>query len=151
MDNSELLIREMINRADMRLQAQQSIALASDARAMQFVATCVAGAAIIVALGGNEMDFHHFVVAGALAIAAFFAFMAALPVEWHAPGMRPSAFEDDVAGNVPVAEVLRELCGHLDKSILENNAILKANAGLLRVAAVFAVMAPILGGVAMFF
>lgn len=151
MDNSELLIREMLSRADMRLQAQQALAVAADARAMQFVATCVAGAALIIAIGNETLDWHHYVIAGMLAISAICAFWAAKPVEWHAPGMQPSAWYEDIARDAPVAEALRELCHHLEHSIDTNNKILSENAQALRFAAVVAIMAPIFGALAMAF
>jgi hypothetical protein len=147
MHNSELLIREMLNRADMRLQAQQTIALAADARAMQFVAACVAGAALIVTLGGDHLDWHHHAVAGMLTIAAICALWAARPLKWQAPGMQPSAFYDDISGNVPIAGVQMELSRHLEASIATNEEILGENANSLRLAAVFAVLAPVVGAI----
>lgn len=149
MDNKQHLIREMLARADARLQAQQQLAIAADARAMQFVATCVAGASLTVAIGGQAITLPHYIIAAMLVLAAVCAFWAAQPVEWHAPGMRPSAFEDDIAGDVDVYEVLQELCGHLESSISANNKILFENAQYIRIAWLFAIMAPVLGGVAL--
>ena len=149
MDNKQNMIREMLARADARLQAQQQLAIAADARAMQFCATCVAGASLTVAIGGQDITLPYYTIALFLVIAAGLAFWAARPIEWHAPGMRPSAFESDLASDAEFYSVLEELCSHLEGSITENGAILSENANHFRLAAVFAIMAPILGGVAL--
>lgn len=145
MDNRQQLIREMLARADMRLQAQQQLAIAADARAMQFVAACVAGASLIVSIGGDQLASAHYVVAAVLIISAVFAFWAAKPIEWHAPGMLPSSFDEDIDRDVPISDVLEELSRHLEVSINENKDILAENARSLRLAAVAAIMAPLFG------
>jgi hypothetical protein len=149
MDNNEALIREMLHRADMRLNAQQQLAIAADARAMQFVGICIAAASVTIAIGGEAVQLFHFAIAGMLIAASAFAFWAAKPIEWHAPGMQPSAFDDDLASGAAYQSVMLELCGHLDKCISENSKILAENANHFRLAFVAAALAPIFGVVAM--
>lgn len=152
MSSREKLILERLNRADSRLQAQQQIAIAADARAMQLVAVLIASAALTMAINGNSNGFWHvkLAIVVPLIIAAVCGIYAARPVAWHAPGMQPSAFDGDLAHNRDYLEVVLELSGHLEVGITKNNEILECNADALRLAAYLAISAPVLGGVAAF-
>lgn len=145
MDSNSKLIREMVMRADMRLQAQQQIALAADARAMQFTVICIAAASLTATLAQGTEGWAHYVISGLLVIAALCSFWAARPVDWNAPGMHASAFLEDLETQKDFDEVLRELAGHLDDAMRENDDILSENAAALRYGTLIAIMSPVIG------
>jgi hypothetical protein len=150
MDKREKLILEMLARADARIEAQQQIALASDARAMQLVGVLIAAAAVTTAIGENAISAVQWAIVVPLVLAAAAGIYAARPVDWYAPGMRPSAFDEDLEASRDLAEVHLELARHLETCIEHNSDILRRNADALRTAVLLAAAAPVLGTVASF-
>lgn len=147
MNSNSELIREMIFRADMRLQAQQQIVLASDARAMQFTVICIAAATLAATLGSRSDGWGHYATAMMLVVASFCSAWAARTIKWNAPGMHTGDFKKDLVANRPLDEVRLDLAIHLDELIDENESILKENASSLQWATGIAVFSPIIGAV----
>ncbi|NGQ93379.1 hypothetical protein G5V65_21055 [Rhodobacter sp. HX-7-19] len=148
MDNRQRLILEMLARADARLEAQQQIALASDARAMQLVGVLIAAAAVTTAIGEDAVSAVQWAIVVPLVLAAAAGIYAARPVGWYAPGMRPSAFNEDLDDDRDLADVQLELARHLEACIEQNSEILRHNADALRTAVLLAACAPVLGAIA---
>lgn len=139
-ENREKLVREAFRRADERIRAQTEIALAADARALNFCGLALAAASLLVGLASHSgLAIGMYVAAFGLYIAAGVAGYAARPVNWRAPGQKGSDLAEDIASDRPIAEVLAEITGHLDNHIVENNGILAWNAKCIWTAAVVAV------------
>jgi hypothetical protein len=144
----ELLILEIQKQAERRLDSLQTIAIAADARAMQFAALCVTAASVLAAFGSTATVWLPYLAsAGVLLGAAAIAFFSARPVGWNSPGFSPSDFMDDLERGRSHSEVLCEMHSICDDMISENSALLQSNAASLNMAAKLACTAPFVGSI----
>lgn len=148
--NLERLILETQRRSEMRLEAQLTLALAADARAMTFCSIMVAAAAALLGFAGEVAQPVPMIIAGlfflASAISAAFVFR---PMKWAAPGQCGSDYATDLRDNVPFHEVVVEVVGHTDEQIADNNQKAKVNARAFRIALALAIAGPVLAGLYM--
>ena len=68
------------------------------------------------------------------------------PMGWAAPGQCGSDYLSDLDGNVPFCEVVKEVVGHTDEQIADNNRKAKVNARAFRLALALAIGGPVAAG-----
>ncbi len=147
--NAEKLILEMQRRAEQRLQAQQDIALASDARALTFCGLCLTAGSLLVGLADGEYAIAFYAAGLALYLAAGCAAYAARPTRWAAPGQFGSDYEEDLAGDRDYLTVVQEVSAHVDDQIRRNDSVLDSNGRLMGIGTHIAVASPVVGLVVM--
>jgi len=129
MDNKSQLILEAYQRSERMLQAQLTMALAADARALTFSGLLLAAASILggMASGGGSVS----LVAGAgalpLVIAAGLAGFSARPVDFYIPGGKYEQIQHDIDTNRGQMDLLSDLAQKNDKSIRHNSKLLRSN------------------------
>ncbi|MDH2328698.1 hypothetical protein QCN27_17740 [Cereibacter sp. SYSU M97828] len=143
--NAAQLVREMQRRAEQRLQAQQDIALAADARALTFCGLCLTAASLLIGLADGEMRIPMYAAGGYIYVGAALAAYAARPTSWAAPGQPSDGYAEDLRDDRPIIEVISEVNAHIDDQILRNEKKLSENALIMRIAAATSVLSPLVG------
>lgn len=135
------LLREIVGSAETRLQAQLTVALAADQRAL--VLGSFLSAAIVALVSGSvalwiseeRQTFLSLIAlfcAVGFLIALFLTTYVARPVEWNYPGTRPESWMNDIAESKSEALRLSELCADLQRKTAENAAIMRKNGKAIR-------------------
>lgn len=153
--NKSKLILEVMRQAELRLDAQLTAAIASDARAMQFLSfiaaiTVLLISAAIAALEFSEFAIQGFIVAivGALGfvVAGFYAFQAAKPVLFEFSGGYPSAWQEDIEADIPLDDALRQQLSLYERRLNANRESMAQSSEALKTAARYVVATLIVAG-----
>ncbi|RWR28839.1 hypothetical protein D2T31_12055 [Sinirhodobacter populi] len=145
-DNREKVILESFRQAELFSQAQMSIALAADGRAMTFCGLCIAAASLLLGLdGSDEIKVGMYAASAVLYAAAAIAGWRGLPVDWYAPGQKGGDFAEDVATGRPYIDVISEMITQSDRHLSQNSQRLAKSGWWLRMSAYLAVSAPLVG------
>lgn len=131
------LIEEVISQAQVRLQAQLTLGLAADQRAMTFAGMLFAAVAIIVTLAtatssGLGQTPELLPMAIGFILAACLACWSARPVKWHSPGNFPSSWTEDVAAGRTHGETRAETASNYEALLKGNEKALGRAAGFMR-------------------
>ncbi|MBW6523430.1 hypothetical protein KZ810_07955 [Sphingomonas sp. RHCKR47] len=127
-------------RAEVRLQAQLSAAIAADQRAMVWSGLLAAAAAALasaasVCLTSSPpkigLGYTAVVGCGGLLIGLLFAVLAARPSRWFYPGSLPSAWISDIRTHKPQAQAMQEFCDDLSDMICKNERLMADNGKML--------------------
>ncbi|MDK4730349.1 hypothetical protein [Rhizobium phaseoli] len=135
------VLNEILREAESRLAAQLTTAIAADARAMTFLgfvatlAVASLGASLAVVASNGWLACIGIVVGGAFTAAGMFAFEAAKPIDFQAPGNDPSLWEADILASISAHNAIAEQTAHYDEMLKENRAAMEASARSLTVAA----------------
>lgn len=141
-DNRQKLILETLKQSETLLGAQLQTALASDARAVSFCGLLIAAAALSTGLAdGSQFSLAMYVAGTILFLAAGFAGWAAMPTKWYSPGQKGQDFAEDLSGDRPFLEVVKEMVLQNDKYISKNEAMQVNNAKVLKVSGWLAILA----------
>lgn len=145
-DNKEKLILEAYRLSQERLQCQQALALAADARAINFCVAMFAIAALLTGLSdGSSYQWGLLASAGCCIVAGVVSGFSAAPVEFGAPGSRFSAFDEDFEQNTDYLSVIEELGSHNDEAIDGNDEVMSWNRDKMYVAYFLCVFSPLVG------
>ncbi|ARP67144.1 MULTISPECIES: hypothetical protein [Mesorhizobium] len=133
-DNDTL--KEILREAESRLDAQLTMALAADLRAMTLLGFMVAVVAVVVAgtlaIYKSEHVDIFFGAVGLFAtfgmsVSSFYAFEAAKPIDFDAVGNYPSGWASDAESGKPLHIALAEVCAHYDEMLKSNKAAMKSS------------------------
>lgn len=159
LDANDPKVWEMLaQRAEVRLQAQLTTALAADQRAMVFAGLLAAAAAAVggaagVALTGDTPRRALGVIAicvdFGLLVSLFLAIYAARPSRWCFPGSIPRSWSADLNSRRDLADALREYCDDLSDRIGDNNRLMKINGSVLMCSTIFALFSLFAGSVSL--
>ena len=153
-----VLLRDVAQSADARLQAQLTSALAADQRALVLagflVAAAVAlvGGAVALRLSNPPQEYLSDV-----ALSCAFGFLvglalcvfAARPTDWGYPGTRPEAWIKDITAQKAEEDRLAELCADMQRKIGDNAELMKWDGRLIIAAASMAGLSLTLSGLAL--
>lgn len=147
------LIEEVISQAQTRLQAQLTLGLAADQRAMTFAGMLFAAVAILVTLATATntrlADTPELLpMAIGFILAACLACWSARPVEWHSPGNFPSSWNEDVAAGRTHSETRAETASNYEELLRDNEKALKSAAGFMHASMLVAFIAATAGVIA---
>lgn len=144
--NREKLILEAYRLSEERLQCQQTLALAADARAVNFGVAMFAIAALLAGLSVDSAYQAALLSTSALVVCAgAVAGYSAKPIEFGAPGARYRSLGEDIRRDRPFEDVIEQLGTFNDEAIDENDEAMKANRELMYCAYVMCLCSPILG------
>lgn len=135
------LLAEIQRESEARLQAQITIALASDMRAMTFLGFLCAISVVAVGAGFSAMVAespigHVAIFIGmGFAVAAYFAFEASSPKDFNILGNNPAAWKADIDKRTSYKDAIAEQIAHYDEMIDENTRTMEENARFLRTSA----------------
>ncbi len=144
------LLREIVASGEARLQAQLTVSLAADQRALVlagfFSASIVAlvSGAVALFLGESPQVFLGsiaFASAATLLWSLGFVIYSARPTKWGYPGTRPKAWVKDIASKKVEATRLAERLADIERNAALNAEILDANGKLVSGALVVAATA----------
>jgi hypothetical protein len=152
------LLREVVDSAEGRLQAQLTSALAADQRAL--VLAGFLSAAIVALVGGGValllaepaqifLALTALVCAAGFIVALSLTIYAARPVAWSYPGTRPGAWIRDIATKKVESERLAELCADLHRKVSDNADLMQSNGQIIRAALLFTLGSLIVGALAL--
>ncbi len=148
------LVREVVREGEVFLQGQLTLATSADQRAAAlggvFTAAGTAVIAGVIAALSLQSVPQGIVWAGGVAAALFITaaglcLATVLPVGWWLPGNEPESWYGDVEAERKLIEALGEEAEHYQEKIIENRAVLKANARLYRWGVRSGILAPIVG------
>lgn len=144
--NKEQVIRESLRQSEEILRSQLAIAIAADTRALTFCGITLAAASLLAGLAGQaSVGAAMFVASGFLYASAALAAWSAMPVDWYAPGQPGRDFDEDIASDKAVTEVMREMVAHNDSHFDHNERIRAAQSRWLRISASLAAVAAPVG------
>ena len=130
------LLRDLVERADKRVEAQLQTAIAADARAMTFAgflaaAAAVLGGAAASVLTGTVTDHRIGQIALWAALVTLvgmaLAIAAARPRRFFSPGVYPKKWRGSIASGDGETERLTSVLADYDHRIEENERIMAAN------------------------
>lgn len=143
-------LAEIIRLAESRLQAQLTLGIAADQRAMTMatILTATAGVFIGFSASQKEVSVVLIVLIAGFALASIFAVFAALPSAWHAPGNEPSQWLEDIPSGDTLHNGFAAMAGYYDNMIEANQRNLDSAAFLVRSAFISVVVTLPLAGAA---
>lgn len=149
----EAKLDEIIRQAESRLQAQLSLAVAADQRAMSFASILVTGAAALIAwaithdLADGKIWPILVLIIGVM-VAAGCALWSANPVSWNSPGNSPESWIEDIAeGRDDLKSAKAAMANHYSEMIGENTERMSRNADWLGRAMLITFGTLVLGGI----
>jgi hypothetical protein len=156
----EGIVERVLQDSETFLNGTVTIAASADQRAAVIAGTFATAAAAIVAgvigfsaaAGADNVYALPIYVGGLSAallfvIGAVFCISAAMLVEFHLPGTRPSGWEDDVAKGKNLSECQCDLIAIRENAITQNLKVLSANARNYKIGAACGIAAPVVGAV----
>jgi len=145
---SDTLLRDIIKLGETRLQSQLTVAIAADQRALVLsgflvptIGALIAAAAALMLATPMRYDLGvvAFLGAGGLLISLALAIVAARPVGWHFPGIRPGNWVKDLAeSNSDPHGTLAAIAAGLEKQAEANSKLLSVNGWLIRCSLIMA-------------
>ena len=128
MTDGNNLREEAYRLSEKMLEMQFAAALSADQRAMSAAGITAAAAAILAGLASaSAIPFAMLSGAMFLVVGAMFAWRAAMPVSFYAPGSSYENFKEDIEGEVHYLRVIAEMGGWNDKHIKSNRAVMSLN------------------------
>ena len=153
------IVTEVLKDSETFLTGTVTIATSADQRAAVVAGTfATAGAAIVAGVIGfaaaasPDNAYAPAVYAGGLIAALLFivgailCISAAMPVDFHLPGTKPSGWEGDVAGGRTLQECQHDLIDIRENAIKANIETIKKNAINYKRGAYIGISSPIVGG-----
>ncbi len=149
-DTNDLsLLRDLVDRADKRVEAQLMTAIAADQRAMTFAGFLAAAAAILggaaaSVLTGNGVPHHY----GTVALWAAFvtligmalAVIAARPRIFFSPGAMPRNWVKSIKAGDSEQERWSSVLDDYDSRITKNEAVMSSNSKLVTTSAIIVIV-----------
>lgn len=149
------LLKEIVTLGEARLQAQLTVAIAADQRAMvlcgllvpTIAALIAGGVALFLATGGDVTVARlAFVAAIGLFVSLVLAIIAAQPSGWYLPGYKPSAFISDIASGKDERMRWAEMAASIDQSASDNSRHLDRGGKLIMAALIVAALTLLICG-----
>lgn len=149
------LLKQIVESGEARLQAQLTIALASDLRALTLAGFLAA--AVVALIGGaatlmlstpsqHFLGYTALITALGLLGATGLAVFAARPVAWSSPGTRPEIWVSDIKGQKAEDIRLAELAADIERKTEENATAMSGHGKALNIALLIAIGSLALGG-----
>lgn len=145
-------VEMLIEHGQSKLKAQMDLALSADRRAqiLLTVSSAFASAAVTLLVASAQTNNVPVAFGAGLAVlgwiaSAALAVSSMAPTDFSSPGWDPHWFAEDIRGGKPYGAMMREAVAFLDKSILENRALLKSNAGLTSLSMLSLFLSPFCG------
>jgi hypothetical protein len=148
----------IVQNATNYIDGQIRLATAADQRASALAGVfTAAGTALIAAMiafgtGALKEPLHPYPMlaagsacAASFLLAGFFCIFSALPVDMYLPGGQPKTWDCDIKLKRPYDDCLKEEASNLQDKINDNRVIIKRNAALFRVGALFGIAGPAVG------
>jgi hypothetical protein len=148
------LVEEVISQAKDLLQAQLTVAIAADQRAMTFAGLLLAGIAVLIGTADRTSGISQVpelvVLTIGFAIAAALACWSARPVPWHLGGDYPSSWKGDVEAKLSLHQTRAESAANFESMLRENEASIQSAALYMRMSMLVA-LASAIGGIVIAF
>ena len=133
------LIAEAFRLAELNLQSETSIALASDQRASTFCGILIAAVAILASLSDQYKTSIFDDVAMVLFVAAAsLAAFVARSTKISTTGLRFDSFAEDISAGRGFSQTISELGGHYDKASEANRRLIRSNSKLFNASLILA-------------
>ncbi|MBZ9816939.1 hypothetical protein [Mesorhizobium sp. CA7] len=137
---NEDTLKEILREAESRLDAQLTMALAADMRAITFLGFMLAAVAVIVAgtlaiFKADQIDVPLGAIglfaAFGMSVSSFYAFEAAKPIDFDPVGNYPSGWASDAESGKPIHTALAEVCAHYDGMLKSNQSAMQKSSNAL--------------------
>jgi hypothetical protein len=152
------LVREILREAELKLQAQLSLAIAADQRSsvmasfFSVAAAAIAAGLITLASAEHSSDTGPIYAGGAISIllliiGAALCIWAARPADFSVPGSEPDKWYDEVKLKRDLKVRLGEQAENCQEMIEENDKVLSTNARFFAAGAATGITSPLAGAI----